>query len=467
VRCVCPCPLELDVVTSEVAPQPGVSLTPLGNLRVNSGYYPIGCGMPYWHRGGMESTQQQQQQQQRPRLERLRGDRAIAGVASGMARYLGIDVAWVRIGFVVSALFGGMGVLLYIIGWLAMPEEGRRESIAADKAGDMQSAGGWIGIALIVLAAIIVLGNTNFIEGELLFAAVLVGAGVLLYRGDLGGGGKNPPSDPGDSASYESGSSFTAPVASGAPRVEDTEAPSQASEPFSGSEPPPPSEPSIADPAFQPRRVAPRESSPLGRIAFATALIIVGIMGVGQSAGWFQPSLRHYAATVFVVFGGALLISSIVGRARWLIVLGLLLTPFLLAMSLLQVPLEGGFGDPRYVPLSVSDVSDEYRLVAGELVLDLTRLELTDGDVLDIEASVVFGRLEVIVPPDINVDVVAKVDVGEMFLDGNAGSRSRDGGTDNINIERTIDYDGAGEVDLEVHVGFGQLVVHQVTEISR
>ncbi|MEA2002449.1 MAG: PspC domain-containing protein [Actinomycetota bacterium] len=414
----------------------------------------------------MESTQQQQQQQ-RPRLERLRGDRAIAGVASGLARYLGIDVAWVRIGFVVSALFGGMGILLYIIGWVAMPEEGRRDSIAADKVGDMQSAGGWIGVALIVLAAVIVLGNTNVIDGELLFAAVLVGAGVLLYRGDLGGGSKNRIGDSGDRPSYEPGSTLTdaTPPIESPPEVDGTMKPDE--DRYGSYEPPPPAEPLIPDPAFQPRPTPPRESSPLGRFAFATALIIVGIMGVGQSAGWFQPEFRHYAATVFVVFGSALLISSIIGRARWLIVLGLLLTPVLLAMALIKVPLEGGFGDPRYVPVSVSDVSDEYRLVAGELVLDLTRLQIADDEALDIEASVVFGRLEVIVPPDLNVDVIAKVDAGEMFLDGSAGSRSRSGGTDNINIERTIDYEGAGQVDLEVHVGFGELVVYQVAEVSR
>ena len=35
-------------------------------------------------------------------------------------------------------------------------------------------------------AGMIVLGNTGIIRGELLFAAVLVVAGVLLYRGDIG-----------------------------------------------------------------------------------------------------------------------------------------------------------------------------------------------------------------------------------------------------------------------------------------
>ena len=107
----------------------------------------------------MDSTQTQQQppvSPPRPRLERLRSERAVAGVASGLARYLGVDVAWIRIGFVVLALFGGSGVLLYLIGWLAIPQEGEDDSIVVDRAGDLQSAGSWIGIALIVIVLLLV-----------------------------------------------------------------------------------------------------------------------------------------------------------------------------------------------------------------------------------------------------------------------------------------------------------------------
>ena len=110
--------------------------TLLRGLRVRSGYYPIGCSPRQWHVEGMETTEQTQRPKTsppRPRLERLRDDRAVAGVASGLARYFGIDVAWIRIGFVVLALFGGTGILLYLIGWLAIPEEGTRDSIATDK----------------------------------------------------------------------------------------------------------------------------------------------------------------------------------------------------------------------------------------------------------------------------------------------------------------------------------------------
>ncbi len=57
-----------------------------------------------------------------PRLVRPRGDRVIAGVASGIARHLGLDPALVRIVFVVLTLAGGSGVLAYLIAWLVIPE---------------------------------------------------------------------------------------------------------------------------------------------------------------------------------------------------------------------------------------------------------------------------------------------------------------------------------------------------------
>lgn len=59
-------------------------------------------------------------------------DRMLAGVAAGIARYLGIDVTVVRIVLAVLALVGGAGVPLYLAGWLLIPEEGREQSIASD-----------------------------------------------------------------------------------------------------------------------------------------------------------------------------------------------------------------------------------------------------------------------------------------------------------------------------------------------
>jgi phage shock protein C len=50
-------------------------------------------------------------------------DRMVAGVAGGIAQYLGVDPVLVRIIFVALALFGGGGIVLYLICWLLMPEE--------------------------------------------------------------------------------------------------------------------------------------------------------------------------------------------------------------------------------------------------------------------------------------------------------------------------------------------------------
>ncbi len=55
------------------------------------------------------------------RLMRLEEGRMIAGVCAGLAQYFGVDATLVRIIFVILALFGLGGVVLYLILWLVMP----------------------------------------------------------------------------------------------------------------------------------------------------------------------------------------------------------------------------------------------------------------------------------------------------------------------------------------------------------
>ncbi len=60
------------------------------------------------------------------RLTRSVEDRKVAGVCAGLAKYMGWDVAAVRIAFVVLSLLpiGFPGILAYIIMWIVVPEEG-------------------------------------------------------------------------------------------------------------------------------------------------------------------------------------------------------------------------------------------------------------------------------------------------------------------------------------------------------
>lgn len=58
------------------------------------------------------------------RLTRSRRDRLIGGVCGGLAEYFQVDPMWVRVGCVVLALISfGVGAVLYVVAWFALPEE--------------------------------------------------------------------------------------------------------------------------------------------------------------------------------------------------------------------------------------------------------------------------------------------------------------------------------------------------------
>ena len=65
------------------------------------------------------------------RLYRVREGRVVAGVCAGLAAYFGIDPTLVRLAFALFTVFGGAGVLLYLVAWIVIPEEdGDGSSIA-------------------------------------------------------------------------------------------------------------------------------------------------------------------------------------------------------------------------------------------------------------------------------------------------------------------------------------------------
>ena len=51
-----------------------------------------------------------------------KSDKKIAGVCGGLAEYLGMDATIVRVIYALLVLFGGVGILLYIILALLMPK---------------------------------------------------------------------------------------------------------------------------------------------------------------------------------------------------------------------------------------------------------------------------------------------------------------------------------------------------------
>lgn len=56
-------------------------------------------------------------------LRRSRTHKAIAGVCAGFAQYFDLDISLVRVIWLLVALFGGGGLIAYVICWIVIPLE--------------------------------------------------------------------------------------------------------------------------------------------------------------------------------------------------------------------------------------------------------------------------------------------------------------------------------------------------------
>ncbi len=130
-------------------------------------------------------------------------DALLAGVCGGLGHYLSIHPNVVRVFFILLSVFSGLGVLLYFLLWLFVPREelpGTSASFPASRAhqfgNDVEEIVHhpnprlitWLGIAFVtagVVALIQALGLPflRFINSNLIWAVVIIGAGLLLiYR---------------------------------------------------------------------------------------------------------------------------------------------------------------------------------------------------------------------------------------------------------------------------------------------
>ena len=55
-------------------------------------------------------------------LARSETDRVLAGVAGGVAQRFSINSTLVRLAWVLSVFFGGLGILVYLILWIVLPK---------------------------------------------------------------------------------------------------------------------------------------------------------------------------------------------------------------------------------------------------------------------------------------------------------------------------------------------------------
>ena len=399
----------------------------------------------------------------------------IAGVASGIAAFLGIEPWIVRIAFVVMVPFGGFGVLAYLIAWLLVPLEGSGQSLAGDVLRRPPSGiRSYIGVALILLAVAIL--ASAFSEPGVIWAIVLIAFGIFLFRQDdpdppdrrppggrrrPGGGGAPGPATP---PPAPAGRARPPPPPS---RSAQRRSPGRARPPCrrtcpSGTPPPPPPDRTAAWGPPPPKR--PRRRPFLGPLTFAVALIATGLALVLDNLDVVDLSFGQVLAVFLTVLGGGLLVGTWWGRAWGLIPVGLLAVPVVALTALAgPVPVEGGISERLFQPTTPAEVRPSYRLAGGELILDLSKVDFGPG-APPVEASVAGGRVLVVVPDEVAAEVRGRVGVGSLDLLGHVDSGAQIDSTVTEPASKPPAKGAAPTVKLDLMAGYGVIEVRRASD---
>lgn len=365
----------------------------------------------------------------------------VAGVALALARRLELPEWVVRVAFVVTAFLGGLGIILYAAGWALIRSETERESAAERFFGRAGTVKAWVGIGLIALAAMMVFGQFSVFNDGFTLAAALLVVGLLLYSGVVPTPGRqrsddNRPPDPG-------GVSRPDPQSPAALAV--TTAPQPPPRAVLPPTPPPPPRP-------------PRERSYLGRLAFGVAMLALGVLAVLDIAPVaIDPRPRHYLALLAVVFGGALVVGAFRGRARFLILIGLLLVPALLVSPVFERGVAGDWTLSAY-PTSFTDLQTSYTVEVGNLELDLTGLPW-DGENVDLRVTGEAAAIRIWVPS--GVEINGRLDTRVGWLNsGSAGVGGISPGT--LYLDEPGEDPVWGSLMIDGQVDIGTIQVTQV-----
>jgi phage shock protein PspC (stress-responsive transcriptional regulator) len=374
------------------------------------------------------------------RLTRSDDGRIIAGVASGIARHLSVDANLVRIVFAVLSFTGGVGFLLYIAGWLALPSDSQPEAPGVSLLRRI-GAGGWrayLAVALGAIALAALAGDFQPGHPGLVWGLLLLGLGIALLVRDTDPHPAPPagPPPPGGPAPAWGGGAAAPPA------------------------PPPAGWGAAAASGWVPPRRARRSRSPLTRITLAAVLLVAAGAGLLGDAGVVDVSVQSVLALCLTVVGLGLIVGAWWRPPRGLIVLGVLLVPVVLAAGISDVPLRGGAGDRLWEPHTVSQLRDGFQLGAGGLTVDLTKVPYGESPT-SVHADLGMGTLEVIVPADVPLDIHARVGAGEAQL--------LDRDDNGLDVDTRLHADGSprlGTLSLDLHTGLGNVRVRRAESTS-
>ena len=425
----------------------------------------------------------------RDQLVRPTQGRYVAGVCAAIGRATNTDPVLWRVLIVVLGLFGGAGVLIYLIGWLGIRGENDAVSPIESLLGRGRSGMQPLTVVLLAIAAVasfVFIVHDGF-RAFLLGAAAIVGIALLMKRNGgrsvsapAPGAATEPPQFPfgrsGPDPTSAFGRTSTDPTsafaaagtpagtpAPGAPAAEQMTAPAAPTYPPQFTPPPasdyrPPFAPHgpYANRGFETPPPAPkppkrkRERSKLGRITFFAVVMVLGVLAVIDMAGATIPVAGYFAAALATI-GLGLVVGAWFGRARGLIALAIIAALGLGAST--AVNRGGEVINHRYQPAALAQVQDRYNFSIGNVTLDLRGVDFS-GQTQDTTIAMKAGFVRVLLPPDVDTTATVAMQNGRAALFGteysNASATKTDLGADGA---------GGGTLHLTLNVDNGNVEV--------
>ena len=333
------------------------------------------------------------------------------GVAAGLGRAVAIEPLFVRIAFVVLALFGGVGIVVYIAALALLADSPTSPPASTTRR--------IIGAVVVFLAARrLFSGEAELPDAGWVVAIGLLGVAAALWRG-------------------------RAPI--------DAQSRPQATEVLAATDGGSTSDRWGSWTAQRRERPRPPQSA-LGLLTIGAAIV------VGTLVWLFNDNAGNRGAWAFgwatVILGIGLLVGTFVGRARWLIGPALVTggaAVMASALSFAGVGVADRSGNRTEFIEAGSSVASQYETGVGNFDLILTDYPSDLTTAIDVGV----GNLTVIVPDNAHVQIDARVGIGSIDALGSTRSGYR------RSLSLDSQPDGAHMITLKLRVGVGDIEVRR------
>lgn len=202
----------------------------------------------------------------------------------------------------------------------------------------------------------------------------------------------------------------------------------------------------------EPKR--PRGASP-ATLLIGLTILLIGVVWFLDASGILTVSWYAIFAVALVMVGLGLVVGSFSGEHGGLIGLGIVLTILLTVAAWTDLRFEGEVGEREITPANITELQEEYKLGAGNLIIDLRQVDLPAGETTTVNARVEAGSLIVYVPQDMGIQIEWQITAGEatvfgsqrsgMFIEGSNSVQAVDGSDITLKLDLTVT---AGKIEV-------------------